>query len=274
MKPITTPEDHLEQVLSTFAATTDERTRVVVTAAVRHLHGLMCETGLTRGEWSAAIRFLTAVGQRCDDERQEFVLLSDTLGASMLLEMLHDQPAPAVTEPTVLGPFYLPGSAERPMGVSIVDDPDTGGEPMVLAGTVRGVGGHPITGASLDVWQVQPNGLYDIEEHPGKRNLRGLFTTSDDGRYTIGTVRPVDYTIPDDGPVGEMLRTTGRSSWRPAHVHLMVSAPDHRPLVTHVFDAASPHLHDDVVFGVRPSLVASMARGRCEFDVTLAPLGA
>jgi catechol 1,2-dioxygenase len=226
---------------------------------------------LTREEWRAGIDFLTAVGQRCDRERQEFILLSDTLGISMLVEMVNDQPAPGATEPTVLGPFYVPGASVRGFGDSIVDDPSTGGEPLVLRGTVQDLDGRPVAGATVDVWEVQPNGRYDIEEDGRKRNLRGVFTSLDDGRYEIRTVRPVDYTIPDDGPVGAMLRAAGRHSWRPAHVHLMVRAAGFRPLVTHVFDERSPWLDSDVVFGVRDSIVAPMDGGSCTFDVILEP---
>ena len=266
MAAATTPEEHRRQVCESFAGAADARTAQIMTAAVEHLHAFVQEVGLTREEWMAGIRFLTAVGQRCDEVRQEFILLSDTLGVSMLLELVDGSPAPGATEPTVLGPFHVPGAPHRRFGDSIVDDPSTGGEPLVLGGTVRDLDGRPVPGATLDIWQVQPNGLYDIEEDPGRRNLRGVFLADGEGRFEVRTVRPVDYTIPHDGPVGEMLRAAGREPWRPAHIHMAVDAPGYKKLVTHVFDRASRHLGADAVFGVRPSILASMDGGECRFD--------
>ena len=243
--------------------------RQVLQAVVRHAHALVEEVGLTRDEWLAAIRFLTAVGARCDDVRQEFILLSDTLGVSTLLELVNAAPAPGASEPTVLGPFYVPDALLRSFGDSIVTDPATGGTPLVMTGTVKGLDGRPVPRASLDVWQVQPSGLYDIEEDPSKRNLRSRFETGADGAYRFTTVRPVDYTIPDDGPVGTMLRGTGRHSWRPAHVHFMITADGFKPLVTHLFDESSPWLERDAVFGVRPSLAVDMDGNECVYDFVI-----
>jgi hydroxyquinol 1,2-dioxygenase len=264
-----TPDEHLRQVCGTFDRAANPRTAAVLAAAVRHLHAFVEEVGLTRQEWLTGIRFLTAVGSHCDEVRQEFILLSDTLGVSMLVEMVNEQPAPGATEPTVLGPFYVEGAPPRSFGDSIVDDPATGGEPLLLHGTVRDLDGRPIAGATIDVWQVQPNGRYDIEEDRDRRNLRGVFQSRSDGRYEIRTVRPIDYTVPDDGPVGEMLRAAGREPWRPAHVHLMVGAPRFKTVVTHAFDAASARLTEDAVFGVRDSIVATMRDGTCQFDLVL-----
>jgi len=269
---VTTPTDHVTQVCDRLNGAPDPRLLEIMDAAVRHLHSFVEQVGLTREEWLTGIRFLTAVGRHCDEERQEFILLSDTLGVSMLVEMLQEQPTPGATEPTVLGPFYVEGATPRSFGGSIVDDPATGGDPMVLHGTVTSLDGLPIAGATIDVWEVQPNGRYDIEEDRHKRNLRGVFTTGADGRYEIRTVRRVDYTIPDDGPVGAMLRAAGRESWRPAHVHLMIRAAGCKPVVTHVFDQASPWLGDDAVFGVRDSIIAPMDNGECRFDVVLEAL--
>jgi hydroxyquinol 1,2-dioxygenase len=261
-------------VNATFGGATNPRTATILAAAVRHLHAFVEEVGLTREEWLTGIEFLTAVGKNCDEVRQEYILLSDTLGVSMLVEMVNEQPAPGATEPTVLGPFYVEGAPRRSFGDSIVDDPATGGESLLLHGTVRDLEGRPISGATIDVWQVQPNGRYDIEEDAHKRNLRGVFQSGDDGQYEIRTVRPVDYTIADDGPVGEMLQAVGRESWRPAHIHFKVSAPGFRTLVTHVFDSTSPWLRQDAVFGVRDSIVASMNEGgACRFDLVLEEKG-
>jgi catechol 1,2-dioxygenase len=256
-------------VCAEFAQAPDARLAELMQAAVRHLHAFVEEVGLTREEWTAGIEFLTSVGQRCDEVRQEFILLSDTLGVSMLLEMINADPAPGASEPTVLGPFYVEGAPARSFGDSIVDDPATGGEPLVLSGTVKDLAGRPVSDAVVEVWQVQPNGLYDIEEDPGKRNLRAVFRTGADGAYKFVTVRPTDYTIPDDGPVGAMLRASGRKAWRPAHLHLRVTAPGYKRLVTHVFDQASPWLEHDAVFGVRPSLAAALSAPECVFDLVI-----
>jgi catechol 1,2-dioxygenase len=269
MTASTTPAQHLHQVCSTFARGPNPRTSTILTAAVRHLYAFAEEVGLTRSEWQAGIEFLTAVGHRCDEVRQEFVLLSDTLGLSMLIEMINERAADGATEPTVLGPFYIEDAPPRSFGDSIVDDPQTGGIPLLLHGTVKDLGGHPIPGATIEVWQVQPNGLYDIEAEVQKRNLRGVFLTREDGRYEIRTVRPVDYTIPDDGPVGQMLRANGRLSWRPAHVHLKVASSGFKTLVTHIFDKDSPWLGQDAVFGVRQSIATGMSDGVCSFDLVL-----
>ena len=266
-----TPAEHLAEVQAAFAPT-DARLGELVAAAVHHLHAFVEETGLTRDEWFAGIRFLTEVGHWCDDVRQEFILLSDTLGVSMLVEMLSTGTVPGATEPTVFGPFHLDGAPERALGASIVDAEVPGGEALVVRGAVRGVDGKPLGGARLDVWQVQPNGLYDVQDAAGPAmNLRGIFTADREGRYEFRTVRPVDYTIPDDGPVGVMLRATGRKPWRPAHIHIVAEAEGYEPVTTHLFDAASPHLESDAVFGVRPSLVVAMDGGEASFDITLAP---
>jgi len=262
------PSEHLAQVQATFDGTADPRTVEIARAAVKHLHAFIEEVGLTRDEWFAGIQFLTSVGQKCDDVRQEFILLSDTLGASMLVEMINHAAADGTTEPTVFGPFHVDGSPVKEFGESIIVDDD--GDVMVLKGTVTNLEGEPIAGATLDVWEVGSNGLYDVQDDGQEgMDLRGLFTTDEQGRYQLTTVRPVDYTIPDDGPVGKMLRATGRHPWRPAHVHLVASAPGYKSVTTHAFDAASKYLDSDAVFGVRRSLVVDMDGGEATFDIVL-----
>lgn len=268
-KDSTSPEGHTGQVCASFGG--DGRQAEIMKAAVRHLHAFADEVHLSRDEWMAGIRFLTSVGKRCDEARQEFILLSDTLGLSMLLEMIQAAPAPGATEPTVLGPFYIDDSPEYEDGSSIVALPGTGGKPLSVLGTVRDVDGRPVPDAVVDVWQVQPNGRYDVEEDVSARNLRGRFRTLEDGTFRFATVRPVDYTIPDDGPVGAMLRASGRHSWRPAHIHFAVFAEAYRPLVTHLFDSESPYLDSDTVFAVRPSLVTDMAGPECVVEFALQP---
>ncbi|GIF66539.1 6-chlorohydroxyquinol-1,2-dioxygenase [Asanoa ishikariensis] len=242
------------EVLERMAGTPDPRLREVLDAAVRHLHGFAREVGLTPAEWAAGIRFLTAVGHMSDDQRQEFILLSDTLGLSSLIETIA-HPADAATEATVLGPFYVPGAPWRAAGDSIaVADP--GGVPTLVRGRVRTFGGSALSGAVLDVWQCASNGMYDVQDPAQPRgNMRGRFRADDGGQFVFRTSRPVSYTVPDDGPVGVLLRASGRHPWRAAHIHVIVSADGHDPVTTHLFDAEDSNLDSDAVFGVRASLV-------------------
>ena len=264
-----TPREHLEEVLASYSQCDNERLHEIMTALSTHLLSFAEETKLTRAEWMQAIQFLTATGQKCDDVRQEFILLSDILGVSMLVEMINQQPTDSATEPTVLGPFYVPGAPELSMGDSIAIDGD-GGEPLALRGTVRDSEGFPIDRAYLEVWQTSPQGFYDVQDPSlPPMSYRGNFTTGTDGEFVVRTVRPVDYQIPTDGPVGDLLGATGRESWRPAHTHFMVSRDGYKTLITHVFDAGSAHLRSDAVFGVRESLVIPMEQGEATFDLVL-----
>jgi maleylacetate reductase len=250
-------------VLERLRATPDPRLREVMTALIRHLHGFVADVRLTLDEWLAAIRFLTATGQISDDRRQEFILLSDTLGVSMLVDLLAE-PATAgaagfATESTVLGPFYAAGSPEREYGASIVERPS--GEFAAYTGRVTDTDGNPIAGAALDVWQNADDMLYAVQNPdapPG--NLRGVFRTRSDGSFAFLGVRPTDYPIPADGPVGQLLTRTGRHPWRPAHIHVIVSAPGYRSVATHIFDADSKYLTSDAVFAVKASLVRTFER--------------
>ena len=250
------------EVTGRLAGTPDPRLREVMTALVRHLHGFATEVRLTEAEWLAGIEFLTAVGHLTDERRQEFILLSDTLGLSSLVDMItHGAGGSEVTESTVLGPFYRPGAPWRVDGESIVLG-GPAGEPLLVRGQVRSSSGVPLAGAVVDVWQTAPNGMYDTQdpEQPAG-NLRGRFRAGPDGGYRLRTVRPVDYPVPDDGPVGALLAATGRHPWRAAHIHAIVSAPGHASLTTHIFDSASQYLDSDTVFGVKPSLVRDFAAG-------------
>jgi len=263
-------------VVARFDSTPDDRLREILQAAVRHLHAFASEVRLTEEEWMHAIQFLTATGQMSVGGRQEFILLSDTLGLSMLVDMInHGSDIEGVTEPTVLGPFYVPNSPHRDFGASMREY-DDGGEEAVVTGRVLGSDGQPIAGATLDLWQNAATGFYAVqqpEEQPAT-NLRGIYTTDDQGRFEVRTVRPTPYPIPDDGPVGAMLRATGRHQMRTAHIHAIVRADGYRPVTTHVFDAASDYLDSDTVFGVKDSLIRPFAPGddgvlHCEFDITL-----
>jgi catechol 1,2-dioxygenase len=256
----TVQDELLREVLRRYAGSTHPRLREITEAAIRHLHGFVAEVGLTHDEWMAGIAFLTETGQISDDVRQEFILLSDTLGVSTLVEHLTYDADVGSTENTVLGPFYVPGSPRRDAGASMLVDDDPG-EPVVIRGTVTGSGGAPLFGATLDVWQNATSGFYACQQ-PGVQssdNLRGIYETDAAGNFEIRTVRPAAYPIPDDGPAGWLLKVHGRRWMRPAHVHFMVSAPGYKTLITHLFDRRSPHLDDDAVFGVRDSLVRDFA---------------
>jgi hydroxyquinol 1,2-dioxygenase len=273
----TEPADITASVLASFAECPDPRLRELMTALVRHLHAFVQEIGLTEAEWERAIDILTATGHITDERRQEFILWSDTLGLSMLVDALdHDLPDGA-TESTVLGPFYVPGAPERAYGESMTEDPARGGVPVRVSGRVRALDGTPIAGAEIDVWQNGEDMLYAVQSpEAAEDHLRGRFHTDAEGRYAFSGVRPVPYPIPHDGPVGEMLAATGRHPWRPAHIHMIVRAPGYRTLTTHVFDAASEYLDSDAVFSVKPSLARGFVRDgegyAVENDLVLAPL--
>jgi hydroxyquinol 1,2-dioxygenase len=249
----TTPADISAAVGASFSSCGDERLREIMQALITHLHAFALDVNLTLEEWEAAIRMLTETGHITDERRQEFILWSDALGLSMLVDVLAHPPANA-TESTVLGPFYVPGSPLREYGASIAEGP--GGEPAWVYGRVYDTEGRPIGGAELDVWQNSQNRLYAVQDQEApEHHLRGRFRTREDGRYGFLGIRPVPYTIPADGPVGKMLAATGRHPWRPAHIHMIVRAPGYRTLTTHIFDAASSYLDSDAVFAVKPSLV-------------------
>jgi hydroxyquinol 1,2-dioxygenase len=248
-----------EAVLASFEGSGDPRFREVMQALVRHLHAFAGEVGLTEEEWFAAIDFLTRTGQMSDERRQEFVLLSDVLGLSMLTVGLNQGAGTAATEPTVFGPFFVEGSPEIPEGGDLAQG--ASGAPCWVQGEVTDLDGAPLAGALVEVWQADDQGFYDVQ-YDGLEHARGRghLQAGSDGRFGFWTVRPVAYPIPDDGPVGELLAAAGRGPMRPAHIHFMISAEGHRRLITHVFDREDPYLDRDAVFGVRESLVADFAR--------------
>ena len=242
-------------VAASFAGTPDPRLRQITTALAHHLHRFVKEVALTEAEWAAAIAFLTRTGQMCSDVRQEFVLLSDVLGVSMLVETINHRAAGTSTESTVLGPFHLVDSPPRDLGENIALDGK--GEPCLVTGRVSGPDGEPVPGAQVDVWQANAEGFYDVQqpEVQPERNLRGLFTADGHGRFRFRSIVPRYYPIPTDGPVGALLAATGRHPNRPAHVHFLVAAPGYRPVTTHLFVDESPYLDSDAVFGVKESLI-------------------
>lgn len=251
-----TEETAADAVIESFGPDTDPRLREILTSLVRHLHAFAREVELTIPEWEYAIQFLTRVGQRCDDERQEFILLSDVLGMSMLTETISNRKFGVATESTVLGPFHVVESPVRSLGDNI--DLVGTGTPCVITGRVVSVDGSRIPGATIDVWQANDQGFYDVQQPDvqPRTNGRGLFTADANGEFWFRTVVPSYYPIPTDGPVGELLIATGRHAFRPAHIHFIVNAPGHRPLTTHMFVAGSQYIESDTVFAVKKSLVA------------------
>ncbi|AEA28475.1 Hydroxyquinol 1,2-dioxygenase [Pseudonocardia dioxanivorans CB1190] len=240
-------------VQASFDATPAPRLRAILQSLTRHLHDFVREIEPTIPEWNNAIEFLTAVGKACTDTRQEFILLSDVLGVSMLVETINGQDAG--TESTVLSPFHMTKSPARALGDSI--DEVGGSRVCVVSGTVRSTSGRPLAGATVDVWQCDENGLYDVQvpDVQPAGNGRGLFTTDELGRYWFRTVAPSHYPIPTDGPVGALLNATGRHPYRPAHVHFIASAPAHEEVTTHAFVAGSPYIDSDAVFAVKKGLL-------------------
>jgi hydroxyquinol 1,2-dioxygenase len=242
-------------VVESFARTPDPRLREILSSLTRHLHDFVRDIEPTMQEWEEAIGFLTATGQMCDDTRQEFILLSDVLGVSMLVETINDRKVPGATDSTVLGPFHVVESPPRALGDTI-DHVNTG-EPCVVTGRVISTDGTPLPGALLDVWQANELGFYDVQQ-PGVQPLgngRGLFTADEEGRFWFRTVVPCHYPIPTDGPVGNLLEATGRHPYRPAHIHFIAGAEGHTPVTTHIFVADSPYLESDAVFAVKKNLV-------------------
>jgi protocatechuate 3,4-dioxygenase beta subunit len=278
-----------EAVLSSFDGTPDPRLRAILRVLVKQLHAFVRDIEPTHREWQKAIDFLTDVGQMCGENRQEFVLLSDTLGVSMLVDVINNRKPSKATESTVLGPFHVSGAPHRPLGADIALDGT--GEQCVVSGFVRSVDGTPLPGAVLDVWQANADGTYDVQSPDllPESNLRGVFTADGDGRYWFRTIVPRYYPIPDDGPVGQMLRSTGRHPNRPAHIHFIASGEGMAPLTTHLFIDTSPYINSDAVFAVKQSLIRevvtvdSQERASAygvqnpfrliEFDITLSPAG-
>lgn len=252
--PPTSASEITRAAIASFDHTPDARLREIMRALVKHLHAFASEVKLTEDEWLKAIQILTRTGHITDDKRQEFILWSDALGMSMLVDALAHPNASGATESTVLGPFWTPDAPQRDYGELLYEEP--GGTPALVRGTVRSTRGEPIPGAKVDVWQNGDDGLYTVQnEELPEAHLRGVYTTRDDGSYAFVGVRPVPYTIPHDGPVGAMLDAVERHPWRPAHIHMIVTAPGYQRLQTHIFDSASKYLDSDAVFAVKQSLL-------------------
>ena len=282
-------------VVAAFAKTPDPRLRELMTALVKHVHAFAREVDLKPDEWAAGLKFLDDTGRICGDMRPEFILLSDTLGLSMMVVSLEQARASGsarggteATEATVEGPFYWKGAPELPLGADI--GAQIPGEPTLYLGRVTDVDGKPLAGAVLDVWSGDGEGKYDMQHPEPVMKGRARFRTDAEGRYWFWSIRPAYYPIPDDGPVGQMMRATGRGIYRPGHMHTQVSAPGHVMLTTHIFVAGSPYIDEDAVFGKRDSLVVDFEKhppgkavdGRemkvpyhsASFDFRLAPVAA
>ncbi|BFL65803.1 hydroxyquinol 1,2-dioxygenase (plasmid) [Roseomonas mucosa] len=277
MIPYFNEEGSADAVNGRMGPDVDPRLAEIFTALVRHLHAFAKEVHLTQEEWEAGIAFLTRTGQICSEERQEFILLSDTLGLSMLVDAINNRRPLGATENTVFGPFHVDGAPVRQMGDSI--SLDGKGESCLYEGRVIDLNGEPIDGATVDVWSDNAEGFYDVQQ-PGiqpKWNNRGRFVTGSDGKYSFVGIKPVSYPIPDDGPVGKMLSHLGRHPYRPAHMHYMVTAPGFRKIVTHIFVDGDPYLESDAVFGVKKTLIASFEpiqgdiAWRSPFDFVMVP---
>jgi hydroxyquinol 1,2-dioxygenase len=261
-----------DAVIATFQDARNERLKEVMTSLVKHLHAFVREVDLTEEEWLMGIQFLTATGQKSDERRQEFILLSDTLGVSTLKDLINNRKPEGVTEWSLLGPFYRAGAVDYQYGDSIAEG--VKGEPVVVSGRVLQPDGTPLAGALLDVWQSDSEGFYDLQKmdsellanNASAMELRGRFRTNEKGEYLFRTIRPSFYPIPDDGPVGKMLREMGRHPFRPAHIHFQLSADGFKMLTTELYLNGDPYLDSDAVFGVRSSLIVDLEKNESASD--------
>ena len=248
-----------QKVLASMEQTPNPRLKTVMTSLIRHLHAFIREVELTEEEWMLGIQFLTKTGQMCDEKRQEFILFSDITGVSMLVDAINHRASDGATENTIFGPFYREGAPELPMGATISQDGR--GDPVVVTGRVLSTDGTPIPYALLDIWESDDNGLYEQQdpEQPDM-NLRGKFRADDKGYYCFVGIKPIAYSVPDDGPVGQLLKALGRHPFRPAHIHVIISAEGFLTVTTHLFVKGDKYLDSDAVFGAKDSLVADFVR--------------
>jgi hydroxyquinol 1,2-dioxygenase len=249
-------EDNITELAARrWSSVHDPRLAEIMPALVRHLHEFAREVRLTEPEWLAAIRWLTRTGQISDDKREEFILASDVLGLSMLVVQMNHRLDPAATPATVLGPFHIEGSPELDYGADMSEG--VPGTPLYVTGAVRDLDGKPVGGAVLDVWQADADGNYEAQLDVDEARLRAKYTSREDGAYCVRTIAPRGYSIPMDGPVGELIGRTEISHFRPAHIHFRIDVPGYEPLVTHLFQAGAEYLDSDVVFGTKAELVVT-----------------
>jgi hydroxyquinol 1,2-dioxygenase len=256
--PYATEENLTDLALKQWEACHSPRLRQIMQSLVKHLHGFVRDVDLTQEEWLAAADWLARTGKLCSEKRHEFILLSDVLGVSMLVDSINHRFPTGATPSTVMGPFHIEGSPEMPMGANLAEG--LGGETCFLVGTVHGLDGKPVAGARLDVWQADADGMYESQLGSEEPLLRAIFQTAADGKYVIRTIAPPGYSIPMDGTVGDVLRETDISHFRPAHVHFLIKAPGYETLVTHLFKKDGRYIDSDVVFGVKEKLIAEFKR--------------
>jgi hydroxyquinol 1,2-dioxygenase len=248
-----------ESVLTSYAGAPDPRVASVLRKLITHLHAFVRESELTLDEWNRAIDFLNRTGQISGVTRQEFILLSDVLGVSMLVDAINHRGEPGATDTTVLGPFYVGEHRVTPHGTDLAGSAP--GERVLVEASVTDAAGRPIAGADVDVWHADTDGMYDSQKpgyRPDEPHLRARFVTGPDGRFSFRTVMPNSYPVPTDGPVGELLRAAGRHAMRPAHIHFVINTPGYHALVTHLFVAGDSYLDSDAVYGVKPSLIVRL----------------
>lgn len=268
-----TEQNLTDAVLDRLSGCQDARVKEVLGSLIRHLHGFIRDVEPTPEEWFEGIKFLTQTGQISDDKRQEYILFSDTLGASMLVDAINNRKSAGATESSVLGPFYVEGAPDKNTGADLAPGEGPG---VVVSGVVKGINGSVIQGAVLDVWQTAPNGLYHVQDgDQTEYHLCGKVHADAQGNYSFRTLKPVSYPIPTDGPVGRMLDQMGRHPFRPAHIHFIVSAPGYKPVITQLFSEGDAYIETDAVFGVKNSLVvdyrASGEEWMVDYDFVLEP---
>jgi len=254
-----------DAVIARLSGDADPRFRRVMQSLIRHLHDFVRDVELTEEEWFEAIKFLTATGQKCDDKRQEFILMSDVLGVSMLVDAINHRSSGGTTETTVLGPFFVHGAPEIDNGGDMAAG--WNGEPTYVSGRVLSADGKPLAGALLDLWQSNSEGSYDVQlADSGGKQLRAKLRTDAEGRFRLRTILPTSYPVPTDGPMGLVLARMGRHPMRPAHLHFMVSAPGYETVVTHLFVKGDPYLESDAVFGVKDTLIVEFKRSESQAE--------
>jgi len=256
--PYATEENLTELALKQWEACHSPRLRQIMQSLVKHLHGFAREVELKQDEWLMAVDWLAKTGKLSSDKRQEFILLSDVLGISMLVDAMNHRFPDGATPSTVMGPFHIEDSPEMEMGANVAEG--LAGEPTFLVGTLRDLNGKPIDGATIDIWQADADGLYESQLGSQEPVLRAIFRTGPDGKYAIRTIAPPGYSIPMDGTVGDLLRQTDISHFRPAHIHFLITAPGYETLITHLFKKGAKYIDSDIVFGVKEPLIVEFEK--------------
>lgn len=256
--PYATEQNLTDLALKQWEACHSPRLRQIMQSLVKHLHGFVRDVDLKQDEWLMAVEWLAKTGQISSEKRQEFILMSDVLGISMLVDAMNHRFPEGATPSTVIGPFHIDDSPEMPMGANVAEG--LSGVTCFLVGSVRDLDGRPIEGAKLDIWQADADGLYESQLGSEEPVLRAIFHTGADGKYVIRTIAPPGYSIPMDGTVGDLLKRTDISHFRPAHIHFFITAPGYEPLITHLFKKDAKYINSDVVFGVKDKLIVEFEK--------------